>query len=227
MPEDDIYYEQVPDEVYAIGEDPEEEVEDADSQEESTIAQLTFERRLIAVQRKLKAPKSQFNSFSKFYYRNCEDILEGLKPLLEEYDLLLVVNNDIVYIQGFFYVKATATVYDPDSEKSVSAVAYAREPSSKKGMDDSQVTGTASSYANKRALGNLFAIDDNKDADADEPEQKPRQQKPQQQKQPQQPSGILAHCESCGTRYMFETQQQYQQFLMAPNCCANPRWVVE
>lgn len=181
-------------------------------------AATSFERRLIAVQRRLKAPKNQWNSFGKYSYRNCEDIFEGLKPLLEEYDLLLIMNNDIVFIEGYFYVKATATVKDPVTGSSISAVAFAREPTSKKGMDDSQVTGTASSYANKRALGNLFAIDDTKDADTTQGQQKP--------KEPPAQGPFVARCESCGTQYQFSDVNQYKQFLVNPQCCANPRWVV-
>lgn len=169
------------------------------------------------MQRKLKAPKNQWNSFGKYAYRNCEDIFEGLKPLLEEHDLLLTVNNEIVCIEGFFYVKATATVTDPASGRSISAVAFAREPSSKKGMDDSQVTGAASSYANKRALGNLFAIDDTKDADS---------QQEQKQKEPPTQGVFLARCSNCGIQYQFQSAEQYRQFIANPNCCSNPHWMV-
>jgi len=229
MPDDDIYFEQVPDEVYAIGEEPEEEQEDAAVDEKAgEDDMLPFERRIIAVQRRLKAPKSQFNKFGGYFFRSCEDILEGLKPLLEEYDLLMTLDDEIFYIQGRFYVKATVTVTDPFTGASRSVHSYAREPESRKGSDQSQVTGSCSSYARKYALNAMWLTDDNKDADSDEPEQKQQKQKQSQQpRAQQQPASVLAHCESCGTRYLFETQQQFQQFLAAPNCCQSPRWVVE
>ncbi len=219
MPEDIYYDEPTAEEAYAIDNNPEPMQEEVVAP--SVDAATSFERRLIAVQRRLKAPKNQWNSFGKYSYRNCEDIFEGLKPLLEEYDLLLIMNNDIVFIEGFFYVKATATVKDPATGNSISAVAFAREPTSKKGMDDSQVTGTASSYANKRALGNLFAIDDTKDADVGQ-----EQKQHQRQKEPPAQGVFLARCSNCGTQYQFQSAEQYRQFISNPGCCSNPHWTV-
>lgn len=118
------------------------------------------------VQFKLKAPKGQVNSFGHYNYRSCEDILEAVKPLLHEAGLTLTLSDDVIAVGNRVYVKATATV--TDGAESVSNTAFAREAESKKGMDDSQVTGTASSYARKYALNGLFAIDDTKDADTDE-----------------------------------------------------------
>ena len=120
--------------------------------------------KLTDIQRRLKAPKSNFNSFGKYNYRSCEDILEAVKPLLE--DCTLFLSDEVVEIGGRIYVKATATFNDGKTETKVSA--FAREADSKKGMDESQVTGTASSYARKYALNGLFLIDDTKDADTDE-----------------------------------------------------------
>lgn len=119
--------------------------------------------KLVAVQTALKAPKGQFNSFGKYSYRSCEDILEAVKPLLSENGLLLTLTDEPVMVGERTYIKATASV--TDGEKAVSATAYAREEDEKKGMDGSQVTGTASSYARKYALNGLFLIDDTKDAD--------------------------------------------------------------
>lgn len=116
--------------------------------------------KLIDVQKKLKAPKSQYNSFGKYSYRNAEDILEALKPILE--DAVVTVTDDVVLIGERYYVKATAT-FKGEDEHSVSA--FAREASDKKGMDEAQITGAASSYARKYALNGLFLIDDTKDAD--------------------------------------------------------------
>lgn len=121
---------------------------------------------LIKIQHELKAPKGQYNSFGKYKYRSAEDILEAVKPLLSKYNAQLTLSDEIIEVGGRVYVKATATFKDSDSIETVTA--FAREPSDKKGMDDSQITGTASSYARKYALNGLFLIDDTKDADTDE-----------------------------------------------------------
>ena len=120
--------------------------------------------KLIAVQGELKAPKGQYNSFGKYKYRSCEDILEALKPLLVKHGLLLTISDDIVMVGERFYVKATVTVSNGNA--SVSNSAFAREDENKKGMDGSQVTGASSSYARKYALNGMFCIDDTKDSDA-------------------------------------------------------------
>ena len=123
---------------------------------------------LMAVQAELKAPKNQRNNFGKYNYRSCEDIIEAVKPLLKENRLFLTMSDDIVQIGDRYYVKATVSVTDIVTGESVQTSALAREAAQKKGMDDSQVTGTASSYARKYALNGLFAIDDTKDADTDQ-----------------------------------------------------------
>lgn len=119
---------------------------------------------LLDVQMRLKAPKGQFNSFGGYKYRSCEDILEAVKPLLAECGLVMTISDEIELVSGRWYVKATAKVVGDDGE--ISSTAYAREAESKKGQDESQITGTASSYARKYALNGLFLIDDTKDADA-------------------------------------------------------------
>lgn len=118
------------------------------------------------IQADLKAPKGQWNKFGKYNYRSCEDILESVKPLLKKHGGTLIVSDELVLIGDRYYVKATATYTNGDQPVSVSA--YAREPEDKKGMDASQITGTASSYARKYALNGLLLIDDAKDADTDE-----------------------------------------------------------
>jgi len=147
--------------------------------------------KLMKVQSELKAPKSQTNSFGKYKYRSCEDILEGVKPLLLQNKVLIVINDEIEHIEGRYYVKATATFIDAETGEKVEVVANAREPENKKGMDESQITGATSSYARKYALNGLLAIDDTKDADSDtpkpqdEPQSKPQtkpQTKPEQKK---------------------------------------------
>lgn len=115
------------------------------------------------IQSKLKAPKSQYNKFGNYNYRNCEDILEAVKPLLAPHKAAVILYDTIEAIGTRFYVKATATLKAGDEE--ISVTAYAREEETKKGMDGSQITGSASSYARKYALNGLFAIDDTKDAD--------------------------------------------------------------
>lgn len=118
--------------------------------------------KLLEIQQKLKAPKNQKNTFGGYKYRSCEDILEAVKPLLKE--ATLTITDKIVCIGNRFYVKATATFKSKEEEVSVDS--YAREAETKKGMDDSQITGAASSYARKYALNGLFLIDDTKDADS-------------------------------------------------------------
>jgi hypothetical protein len=116
------------------------------------------------IQALLKAPKGQFNNFGKYKYRSCEDIVEAVKPLLADAGYHLNITDDVVLVGDRFYIKATASVWHDQSLIAV-ASAFAREPEEKKGMDSSQITGTASSYARKYALNGLFAIDDTKDAD--------------------------------------------------------------
>jgi hypothetical protein len=118
--------------------------------------------KLATIQQKLKAPKGQVNKFGGYKYRSCEDILEAVKPLLG--DLVLTISDDIVEVGGRVYVKATVSINSGSG--SVSTTAFARESDTKKGMDESQITGAASSYARKYALNGLFCIDDTKDADA-------------------------------------------------------------
>ena len=122
-------------------------------------------KKLIGIQTELKAPKGQLNKFGGYKYRSCEDILEAVKPLLAKREAVLVVSDAVVQIEGRFYVEATATLWDVETGDCIAAKALAREEESKKGMDGSQVTGAASSYARKYALNGLFAIDDTKDSD--------------------------------------------------------------
>lgn len=135
---------------------------------------MEFIEKIVAIQSELKAPKGQYNSFGKYNYRSCEDILEGVKPLLAKHGLVLTIQDSIDLIGDRFYVKATATITDGKEQLSTSA--YARESLDKKGMDASQVTGATSSYARKYALNGLLAIDDTKDADTMDNSKKPVQQ---------------------------------------------------
>jgi len=148
-------------------------------------------KRLIAIQQALKAPKDNRNNFGGYNYRSCEDILEAVKPLLEQQKLALILNDDVISVDGGFevfestndqknnkitdkkiiasnrvYIRATATIFDEEGKPIASSSALAREEETKKGMDYSQLTGSTSSYARKYALNGLFAIDDTKDSDA-------------------------------------------------------------
>jgi hypothetical protein len=125
--------------------------------------ELSINKKLAEIQRKLNAPKTQRNNFGNYNYRSCEDILQAVKPLLGEY-YTLIVSDEIIVLGERFYVKATASI--KSANDSISTTAFAREPLSKKGQDESQITGSASSYARKYALNGLLLIDDNKDADS-------------------------------------------------------------
>lgn len=154
-------------------------------------------KKLWTIQQTLNAPKNQRNNFGGYNYRSAEDILEAVKPLLQ--NITLTVSDEIVLIGNRYYVKATATLSDGEDE--IAVTAYAREEESKKGMDASQLTGATSSYARKYALNGLFCIDDARDPDTDayakQTGQQPRQQKnppkqqPQQQKAPPNPDEVL------------------------------------
>ena len=123
-------------------------------------------QKLLNVQRDLKAPKGQFNNFGKYKYRSAEDILEAVKPLNAREGILLTISDEPMFIGDWHYIKATASITDGKDTHIVTA--FARESQAKKGMDDSQITGTASSYARKYALNGMYLIDDTKDADTNE-----------------------------------------------------------
>lgn len=150
---------------------------------------MTIYEKMSDIQTRLKAPKSQYNSFGKYNYRNCEDILEAVKPLLNEHKLYINISDTVEHVGDRYYIKATVTV--SDGESTITSQAYAREEESKKGMDGSQVTGASSSYARKYALNGMFAIDDTKDSDTtntggkEQPKEKPKEYK----------------CECCGKSF--------------------------
>lgn len=122
--------------------------------------------KLAAIQTALKAPKGQENKFGGYRYRSCEDILEAVKPLLAAQGAVVQLSDTLELVGQRYYIKATASLIDTDTGEATSVTAWAREAESRKGMDDSQVTGSASSYARKYALNGLLAIDDTRDADA-------------------------------------------------------------
>ena len=134
---------------------------------------MNIYEKLSNIQNELKCNKNQFNKFGGYKYRSCEDILEAVKPLCKKYKTVLVLSDTLANIGERYYIQATARLTDIEANKEsedtcISNTAYAREEENKKGMDGSQITGTASSYARKYALNGLFNIDDTKDADTDE-----------------------------------------------------------
>jgi len=135
---------------------------------------MNIYEKLSNIQNELKAPKGQFNKFGGYKFRSCEDILEAVKPICQKYNTVLILSDEIQNVGERYYIQATATLFDKENVRESGGTdflrntAYAREEESKKGMDSSQITGTASSYARKYALNGLFNIDDTKDADTNE-----------------------------------------------------------
>ena len=180
---------------------------------------MSVYEKLSKVQSELKAPKGQYNSFGKYKYRSCEDILEAVKPLNAKHGVVLTIGDEVVEISNRFYVKATATFVDIESGEKIINTALAREDDSKKGMDGSQITGTASSYARKYCLNGLFCIDDTKDADTDEyrhqQERKPQENKPQERQYVKVVNGRTAVINSNGEYVAIEnlTVEQLEKTL--------------
>lgn len=154
---------------------------------------------LLVIQSVLKVEKSRWNEFGGYYSRSKEDILEAVKPIANEQGCVVVIDDEVVNTEeGWNYIKATAMLIHVDSGALVSATSYAREQESRTKMDSSQLTGAACSYAGKRALGNLFAIDDTADADTYG-----------EQQNEQSPNGrFIGACTACGTQYYFDSELQ-------------------
>lgn len=168
----------------------------------------TIYKKLLNIQRDLKAPKGQYNKFGKYSYRNAEDIMEALKPLLVENNAITYIEDDIIeYIGQRYYLVTTISFIDIETGEKITVKARAREEENKKGMDGSQITGAASSYARKYALSGLFLIDDNKDADSNEYHKQNDQQKPKQKGQQQQQGNQQAQ-EQNQVRYIDNIQYQ-------------------
>ena len=171
--------------------------------------------KLMELQGVLKVEKTHHNDFGDFNYRSKEDILEAVKPLAHERGCVIICEDEIVFVaEGWVYVKATAKLIDAETGEVASASGFAREPESKPKMDSSQTTGSASSYAGKRALGNLFAIDDTADSDA----------LPYGNLQtPSQPAGpFIGYCTACGKAYQFESVE----LMHVSQCvCGNTQFV--
>lgn len=181
----------------------------------------TFKQRVTEAQNELNAPKSQWNKFGKYHYRSCEDICTAAKPINKKHNLVLTVSDEVVVIGDRFYVKATARLKDCESEEAIEVTAFAREEQTKKGMDGSQITGTASSYARKYALNGLYMIDDNKDADTNEQRQQmnnaPQQQQQAPQQAPQQ-DGVVAKYEQQLRQAGVDINAFYQWIVQQEHC---------
>ena len=149
-----------------------------------------FIKKIVAIQSSLNAPKNQYNSFGKYKYRSCEDILEALKPLLSQHGLVQTITDSVEFLGDRYYIKASVVV--TDGVNRIENAAMAREEESKKGMDASQLTGATSSYARKYALNGMWCIDDSKDADTNEhTAQTNNQPASHKQAQPNQSSGKI------------------------------------
>lgn len=174
------------------------------------------------VQRAVVVPKAKYNAFGKFSYRSYEDIVAALKEPCAKEGLAFFMTDELVQIGDRYYVKSTACVFHAEGGDGLLQVsAYAREDEHKKGSDDAQVTGMASSYARKYALCGAFAIDGQSDPDAMEEQPAP------EEKQPPADGPFTAHCRSCGARYQFASMPQYMEFVANSPCCPRPDWQVE
>lgn len=170
---------------------------------------MSVYEKLMKVQSELKAPKNQYNSFGKYHYRSCEDILEGAKPVLAKYGAAITIRDSIEIHGDRTYIKATATFYDVETGETIENTSLAREEFEKKGMDASQITGAASSYARKYCLNGLLLIDDTRDADADESknEADARAKRQQARRSPEtvsQPTGNITEKEVAILREMLK-----------------------
>lgn len=184
-------------------------------------------RKLMEIQGALDVPKGRYNDFGGYDYRSREDILEALKPICSAHGTVVTMTDDIIQMcDGWVYVKSTATLLDVETGDAMSATGWAREQESRPKMDASQLTGTAASYAGKRALGNLFAIDDAQDADALATDS---DSEPAKHKLPDGP--FVAKCGSCGKLYRFNSGPEFEAWLAqtggAHDLCACPDWQVD
>ena len=166
---------------------------------------MKIREKLNKIQSELKAPKNQYNNFGKYKYRSLEDIMEAIKPILKDVKASVTFTDEPVMVGDRIYIKATVTLLDSESDQSISVSGYARESLQKKGMDDSQVTGTASTYARKYAANGLFAIDDTKDADSMDNSQdnRPTASKATDQDKARMWNEFKSHCE----RYEVDAQE--------------------
>lgn len=185
------------------------------------MSDKTILQSIAEVQQSVVVPKSRHNAYGGFDYRSFEDIVAALKEPCEQAGIGFFLEDDVLRLEDRYYIKATVHIFATDGRAGeVKVTAFAREAESKKGSDVPQVTGMASSYARKYALCGAFAIDGGGDPDAMTKTKTPNKQAPQE-------GPFTARCKSCGTRYSFDNQAQYQQFLANPQCCPAPTWEIE
>lgn len=172
---------------------------------------MNLKEKLAQIQVDIKAPKNLHNSFGNYNYRNAESIYEAVKPYLKKHNVTLLITDDVVAVGESHYVKATATLYDGESDDTISVSALAREAADKKGMDASQITGATSSYARKYALNGMFLLDDTKDSDTDEYKKESDARSKRQTKEPtitdNEVQKLKDKCAKDGIReaYLFES----------------------
>lgn len=181
---------------------------------------MTLAEAVARVQRSVVVPKARYNAHGNFYYRSMEDIVAALKEPCKAEGIAFTLNDSIVQIGERYYVKATCRLFFEDGHgEPLEIDAYARESLSQKGMNEAQVTGSASSYARKYALCGAFDIDGTSDPDTLNGVEKPEKEPPVQ-------GPFDAKCKACGTVYRFNSREQYEQFIQNPGCCATPAWTV-
>ena len=167
--------------------------------------------KLLEIQQAINIPKKNYNKFGNFYYRSAEDILEGVKPLLKKLKLVVLLNDEIVIVGENYYIKATATLIDVESKEQINVQAFAKEDTTKKGMDLPQITGSTSSYARKYALNGLFAINDVSDSDQINDIQEVKKEAQKKEKPEEKPNATMAEIYKLVKKYNY--QQEVSQFI--------------
>lgn len=188
----------------------------------SEMAEKSIWEAISSAQADVVVPKAKYNAFGKFHYRSFEDLVSSVKRACAKHGLVVTLSDEVVAVGERTYVRSTATARFADGgDGEASATAYAREDEHKKGSDDAQVTGMASSYARKYALCGLFAVDGDGDPDEAAPAENPKG------RQAPESGPFTARCRTCGTAYTFSSREQYEAFAATATCCGNPDWVVD
>lgn len=183
-----------------------------ENKKREAASSTSLECKLLVIQTSLSVPKEQRNDYGGYNFRSKEDIIESLKPALKANKLLLTISDNLKTEEGWHYVTATVTLRDLETGVAIQETAFAREPIQQRGMTEAQITGTAASYAQKRALSNLFLIDDGtKDADAVNDGS-------------HDSTALVGRCTTCGTEYSFADKAQFDAWKPTATCCDNPQW---
>ena len=191
--------------------------EQKQEEKQETTKPLTLRQKLAYMQQQLNVPKAQRNDYGKYNFRSKEDILKHVKPLLEQHNCLMQLSDSLHTEEGWHYIQSIAEIQDLDGPEAIYSHAFAREPISQAGMSEAQITGSAASYAEKRALCNLFLIDDGEpDADALNDGTHPS-------------TGIVGKCQTCGRSYLFESKEAFEKWIESAEnpCCGTPDWRLE